>query len=233
VVAVSRSQVPDLRGLGYRAERVRVIPNGLPALRPTRNRAEVRRELGLGDDDVAAILVAVLRPEKRADRFVDAVSRAHSFDPRVRGLVVGGGPQLDEIRARAGAAGSGVIVLGERTDVPDLIAAADIVCVTSDVEGLPMSVLEAMALARPIVATDVGGLREVILPGQTGSLVPATDTAAFTDEILDLASDPVRRAALGEEAFRRFHEQYTVERMVDGYVALFSDLLERVDARMT
>ena len=226
VVAVSRSQLPDLRGLGYREERVRVIPNGLPPLRPVRDRSEVRRELGLADDDVAAVLVAVLRPEKRADRFVDGVARAHSFDPRVRGIVVGGGPLLDEIQAQARAADSGVTVLGQRTDVPELIAAADVVCVTSDVEGLPMSVLEAMALARPIVATDVGGLREIVIPGRTGSLISAADATALSEELLRLASDPARRTAMGEEALRRFNEQYTLERMVDGYVALFSELLD-------
>ena len=225
-VAVSRSQLPDLRRLGYPEERVRVIPNGLPALRPTRRRSEVRRELGLGDDDVVAILVAVLRPEKRADRFVDAVSRAHSLDPRVRGIVVGGGPQLDQIRARARATDSGVSVLAQRTDVPELITAADLVCVTSDVEGLPMSALEAMALGRPIVATDVGGLRDVILDGRTGTLVPVGDTSAFADAVLDLANDPARRTSMGDEALRRFRERYTVERMVDEYVALFSTLLE-------
>ena len=225
VVAVSRSQLPDLHELGYRDERMRVIPNGLPALRPTRDRAEVRRELGLADDDVAAVLVAVLRPEKRPDRFVDAVARAHSFDARVRGIVVGGGPLLDEIMVRARATDGGVTVLGQRTDVPELIAAADVVCVTSDVEGLPMSALEAMALARPIVATDVGGLDEVVIPGRTGALISRTDTTAFSEELLHLASDPARRAAMGKEALRRFNDEYTVERMVDGYVALFSDVL--------
>ena len=232
VVAVSRSQLPDLHGLGYRDDRVRVIPNGLPTLRPTRDRAEVRSELGLHDDDVAAVLVAVLRPEKRADRFVDAVARAHSLDRRVRGIVVGGGPLLDEIQVRARAADSGVIVLGQRTDVPELIAAADVVCVTSDVEGLPMSALEAMALARPIVATDVGGLHEVVVPGRTGSLISTTDTTELSDELLRLASDPARRAAMGDEALRRFNDTYTVERMVDGYVALFSDLLEDAGRRV-
>ena len=225
-VAVSRSQLPDLRRLGYPEERVRVIPNGLPALRPTRARSEVRRELGLGEDDVAAVLVAVLRPEKRADRFVEAVARAHSVDPRVRGIVVGGGPLLAEVQALCRAVDSGVLVLGQRTDVPELIAAADVVCVTSDVEGLPLSALEAMALARPIVATDVGGMRDVVVPGRTGALVSTTDTSAFSNALLDLASDPARRTSMGEEALRRFNEEYTLERMIDGYAALFSEILE-------
>jgi glycosyltransferase involved in cell wall biosynthesis len=225
-IAVSRSQLPDLEELGYRGERIRVIPNGLPPLRPARDRSEVRRELGLADDDVAAVLVAVLRPEKRADRFVDGVARAHSLDPRVRGIVVGGGPLLDEIRARAQAADSGVTVLGQRTDVPELIAAADVVCVTSDVEGLPMSALEAMALARPIVATDVGGLREVVMPGRTGALISTADATALSEELLRLAADPARRTAMGEEALRRFNDTYSVERMVDAYVKLFSELVE-------
>lgn len=229
VVAVSPSQIPDLVRLGYREGRIRVIPNGLPELRSSRERAVVRRELGLGDDDVAVVLLAMLRPEKRADRFVDAVAIAHASNPRIRGLVVGSGPQLDAIRARAGAGETGVTVLGERSDVAELITAADIVCVTSDVEGLPMSVLEAMALARPIIATDVGGLREVVLPGRTGVLVPTLDSTAFAEAILDLAADSETRRAMGDAGLRHFRASYTVERMVDGYVDLFRDLLVSAD----
>ena len=121
-------------------------------------------------------------------------------------------------------------VLGERSDVAELITAADIVCVTSDVEGLPMSVLEAMALARPIIATDVGGLREVVLPGRTGVLVPTLESTAFAEAILDLAADSETRRAMGDAGHRHFRASYTVERMVDavrGY--LFRDLLVSMD----
>lgn len=222
-VAVSESQLPDLLRLGYRERTIRVIPNGLPDLRPIRSRGDVRRELGLGDDEVVAALVATLRPEKRADRFIDAVTRAHARESRVRGLLVGGGPQLEAMRARAEAGGDAVLVLGERSDVADLMTAADAVCLSSDVEGLPMTALEAMALARPVISTDVGGLHDAVLPGRTGWLV-SRSTDALAAALLELAGDLPHGRAMGEEARSLFRERYTVERMADAYVALFREV---------
>ena len=112
----------------------------------------------LEDDDFLAILVATLRPEKRPDLFVAAIAAATRRDRRIHGLVVGGGPELERTRTLAGGrridAG-----IGSREAVGELVAAADAVCLTSDVEAAPMSLLEAMALGQPVIATDVGGSR--------------------------------------------------------------------------
>lgn len=223
-VAVSASQTPELIRLGFAADRIAVIPNGIPVPEVSRTGASVRRELGLADDDVVALFAATLRPEKNAGRFVDAVLRAHRLEPRLRAVIAGAGPELESVRARVAAAPDVVHVLGERGDVGDLLVAADVVCLTSTFEGLPMTVLEAMALGRPVIATRVGGLADAVEDGLTGRLVPPDDVDAFADALVSLASAPKECAAMGEAGRRVYEARYTLERMVDAYAAV---LVER------
>jgi glycosyltransferase involved in cell wall biosynthesis len=225
-VAVSRTQVGELVRLGFRGERIAVIPNGIPEPAPQRAREAVRAELGVGCDDVLVLLVATLRPEKRAGLFVEVVRRAHAQEPRLRGAVAGGGPQLAHVRSLAAASGGIVSVLGERDDVADLMAAADVVCLTSAVEGLPVTALEAMALSRPLLASRVGGLADAVADGSTGMLVAPEDVAGFADALVALAKAPERRRAMGEAARRAYLERYTLSSMLDRYVDLLAPLAE-------
>ena len=224
VVAVSASQLPELAELGYRRERIRVIPYGVPELVPERASPEVRAELGLAETDFVALLVAGLRPEKRVELFIDAVAAARAREPRIHGVIAGGGTALEVVRARAADAG-GVSVLGERSDVADLIAAADVLCLTSRTEGLPVSILEAMALATPAVATAVGGIPGVVAAGKTGVLVEADGAEAFAAALCDLARDPGQVAALGRAARRLYETSYTVDHAADAYATLIRELL--------
>jgi glycosyltransferase involved in cell wall biosynthesis len=224
VVCVSETQIPDLRRLGYRGSSIRVIPNGIPDPRPTPPASEMRLQLGLEDDDIVLLLVATLRPEKRADLFVEAVAQASETDKRVKGLVVGKGPQLAQVEAQARGLGGVVRVLGERSDVPVLMTCADAICLSSDVEAVPMTVLEAMAVGRPIIATSVGGVSEIVTPSETGWLVPRNDPRSFAEAILELAADPERRRAMGAKARARFQREYRVELMVERYAELLSEV---------
>jgi glycosyltransferase involved in cell wall biosynthesis len=224
VVAVSSSQLAELARLGFRSARITVIPNGIPAPTAARPRTEVRAELDVADDDVLALLVATLRPEKRAGDFVEAVGRAHAREPRLQGLVVGGGPELERVRSLAAGPAGVVRVLGERSDVADLIAAADVVCLTSAFEGLPISVLEAMALSRPLVATRVGGIPDAVEDGRSGRLVPPGDTDAFAEALVALARAPALRRAMGETALAAYRKHFTLEAMADRYADLLAAL---------
>jgi glycosyltransferase involved in cell wall biosynthesis len=180
----------------------------------------VRAELGLPREAFVALLLAVLRPEKRVDRFVRAVSSASGVDPRIRGLVAGYGPEESQIRRLAAEAGGAVGVLGHRRDVADLIDSADVVCLTSDLEGGPYAAFEAMALGRPVAAMRAGALDEVVVDGETGLLVPPADEERFTDVLVALARDPERAGALGAAARHRQAACFEAGQMCDSYAAL-------------
>jgi glycosyltransferase involved in cell wall biosynthesis len=224
VVAVSTTQLPELVRLGYPAASIRVIPNGIPEMIPDRGREEVRAELGLDVDCFVATLVATLRPEKRAELFVDAVVAAHDADSRVRGLVVGDGPEMETVRRHVAAGQGAVEILGERADIPELMNASDVIGLSSVAECLPLTVLEAMALSRPVIGTDVGGMAEPVADGETGLLVPAGSSAALASAILELSRDPARAAAMGAAGRRRYEDAYTLGAMVESYSTLFRDV---------
>lgn len=225
-VTVTERRVPELIKRGFRRERVHVIGNGVDAeaLQPARGSDELRSELGLAGEAFVALLPAVLRPEKRADRFVRAVSLASASEPRIRGLVAGYGPGESTIRRLAAATHGAVAVLGHRSDVPDLINASDAVCLTSELEGEPYAALEAMALARPVVAMRAGALEDVVLDAETGVLVPAADERALADALVALARDPARARALGAAGRERQRARFDADRMCDAYAALFRGL---------
>ena len=217
LVVVSEAQLEELRRLGYRPARTTVVHNGVPTPQPSRPRADVRRDLGLGDADVAVFLIATLRPQKNAPLFLTAARDAAASEPSIRAFVAGGGPELPRVRELA--RGTGIRVLGERDDVPDLLAAADLVCLSSFTEAFPMILLEAMALGRPVISTDVGGVREAVVDGCTGLLVPPRDARALAEALRSLAADPAARARLGANAVAR-HERFTLDAMVDGYASV-------------
>lgn len=225
-IAVTSAQIPALVAAGYRRSTIRVIPNGVPDLRPGRQAAEVRAELGLDEGVFVAMLAARLEPLKQVHLFVEAVVRAQSENDRIRGVVVGSGSEFPRIDSLARRSAGIVRALGERADVVDLLAMADAVCLASKAEALPMVVLEAMALGRPIVATSVGGVPEALGDGAAGLLVPPGDPDALAAALVRLADDPAQAAELGLAARRRWSERYSAERMADAY----ADVLESMSS---
>jgi glycosyltransferase involved in cell wall biosynthesis len=217
VIAVTERQFPYLLDLGYRQERMLAVWSGIPALQAKRSRAEIRAELGLQADDYAAFLIATLRPEKRADVFIDAVARARESDGRIKGFIAGRGPELAGITKVAAEMNGAVEVLGSRSDIPDLMLAADAVCLTSDAEALPMVLIEAMALGRPVIATDVGGTSEIVVDGETGDLVQPGDVEALADNLVAWARAPQRPLAYGKAGLKRQQTLFTQERMARDY----------------
>jgi glycosyltransferase involved in cell wall biosynthesis len=224
VVAVTQRQVPPLEALGYPRGRIDVVPNGLfeSHVQGVASSNELER------DAFAVLCVAGLRPEKRVDLFIEAVAAARREDASLRGYVAGEGPERERLERLA--EGSGVTLLGVRRDVLELIRAADAVCLPSEAEALPMSILEAMALERPVVATDVGGTAEQVVDGETGHLVPAGDPDAIRHALLALAADPERARELGVAGRRRQRERFTGEAMVDGYLSAFEEAVRRGQA---
>jgi glycosyltransferase involved in cell wall biosynthesis len=221
VIAVTERQRAPLERLGYSGGRIEVVPNGVFA----RDVEGVAPSAQLAGDGFPVMCVAGLRPEKRVDLFIEAVAAARAENPAIHGYVAGDGPERE--RLEPVAARGGVTLLGARRDVLALVAASGALCLPSEAEALPMSILEAMALARPVVATDVGGTPDQVLDGETGYVTPPGDAAAVTRALLGLASDPRRAEAMGVAGRMRQRERFTGAAMVDGY----EDALERAVSR--
>ena len=224
VVAVTQRQVAPLEALGYPQRHIAVVPNGVFA----RDVEGVRPSAELDGDGFAVLCVAALRPEKRVDLFIDAIGAARRRNASVRGYVAGEGREHERLRPLAEQ--HGVTLLGARRDVLELTAAAGATCLPSEAEAMPMSILEAMALGRPVVATDVGGTCELVRDGETGHLVPAGDSAAITRAVLGLAADPKRADKMGAAGKVRQRERFTGEAMVQGYARAFEEAVQRGQA---
>ena len=227
VVAVDRTQTEHLVRDGYRRDAVRVIPNGVVNDPPVRDRRTVRAELGVNASDFLAVLVAALRPEKQAPLFVTQVTAAHAVEPAIIGIVVGDGPDGNSVRLAAERSGGAVRAIGYRADALDIMHAADVVCLTSAVEASPMSVLEAMSVARPVVATDVGGVHELVADGATGVLVDPQRPAEMATALVALARDRSRAKELGDTGRLRQHRRYSLDAMLRAYADLLGNLSQR------
>jgi glycosyltransferase involved in cell wall biosynthesis len=229
VIEVSERQRAPLERLGYKRERIVTVPNGVfaSAVVTSADRVAMRVSLGLGDGDFAVLCVANLRVEKGVDAFVEAVRRARDESRlTLRGLVAGDGPERERLE-RVVAGIDGVELLGSRGDVPDLMAACNAVALLSDAEALPMSILEAMALAKPVVTSDVGGAREAVAHGETGFVVPPGDAAAATAALAKLAADPAAAQAMGERGRARQRKTFDGEAMVEGYWRALEEVATR------
>jgi glycosyltransferase involved in cell wall biosynthesis len=148
------------------------------------------------------LAVARLAPQKGLGTLIDAAARWRDRDPALLLLIAGSGPLAGSLARRAEAAGASVRFLGQRDDVPALLAAADVVVVASDWEGQPLIVQETLRAGRPLVASRAGGIPE--LTGETAALlVPPGDSAALSAAVLSVLDDPGLAARLSEAAASR------------------------------
>lgn len=206
-------------------DRLQVIWNGIdPGEAPTpAGRAAARAALGCAADEVLVGAVARLDPVKDVPMLVEAVARAARVQPNLALAVVGDGPERAAIAAAVVRHGAGdrVRLLGHREDVRALLAGVDVFANSSTSEGISLTLLEAMAAERPIVATAVGGTPEVVVDRETGRLAPARDAAAFADALVETAADPARARARGEAGRRRLLAHFTIDEMVRRYEAIY------------
>ncbi len=211
-----------LRAAGLRRVPLSVVANAISPPPPA-DRSATRRGLGLRDDEPVALCVARLVPQKRHDVLVDAWSRLPG-EPVL--LLAGVGELADEVAQDAHRRGLGdrVRLLGERQDVPALLAAADVVVLSSDWEGLPIALLEAQGAGVPVVATDVDGVREA-MGTDAARLVPPRDPAALATALAEVLTDGDLRAAMSQAARQRRAARGSADAMVDAYLAIYASLL--------
>jgi len=216
VVANSTAAAAQLRREGVPAAKIRTIFNGVdcatfaPARLPGR---AIRR----------VATVANLRPEKGHDTLIAAAALVVGQRPDTEFLVVGGGPLDASLKREVELRGLGAQVqfLGERSDVPALLASSDLFVLPSRSEASPNGVLEAMATGLPVVASRVGGLPELIESGVNGLLVEPDRPAELAAAMLDLIGRPHVAAALGVAAREKAERQYSFDRMVSGFEHLY------------
>lgn len=214
------------------AHKVLVVPNGVDTdrFRPDpAARERLRSQLGVGSRFVW-LAVGRLEPVKDFPSLLQAFAhlRRDGHDPVL--WLVGDGPEAPRLRAEARElrVEGAVRFWGVRRDVPALMSAADALALPSRSEGQPLVLLEAAACGLPVVATDVGGVREVVEDGRTGFLVPPGDPEALAGAMARLmALPPPRRAAMGQAARGYVEARYALERVVDRWEALYRDLLRR------
>ena len=211
----------------YRGGSRSVIPNGV-SVPDDVDTSEVRRELELDGNVKLVVHVGNIRPLKGHRNLVKAVSKLGRGDYQV--VSIGGEKNpgdLQEIRDFAAAHGVAdrIRFLGRRADAISFIAAADIYVNPADVEGLPVSILEALALQRPVVATAVGGVPSIIRDGETGLLVPPDDPAALAAGIERLVNNPGYAEDLGRKGADLVRSQYSLEAMVRATEAVYEQVL--------
>lgn len=239
VIAVSSDLRREILRWGARPEHVTTILNGIDPEAFRRNpgrRDAVRAALGLSDGDVVVGSVGRMTRAKRFDLLLEAVALSRTTVPSLRVVLVGEGEERAALEAASQRLGLGdrCAFLGHRTDIADLHNAFDVFVQSSDYEGTPNAVLEAMALETPIVATDTGGTRELTVDGIDGLLVPTGNPAALAHALLTVLEDPagaavrVRNARLRVERTLSFDAR--TRRLEDIYRALIQDCRVRVAA---
>ena len=227
LVAITAGQRRELVALGIGSDATVVeIPLGLQ-LAPfidVPSRTEARVALGLPEDAPVVAIVARLVPIKDVGLFLRTLAKLKR--PAI-GLIVGDGEERASLESLAVSLGiaSRCRFLGWQRDVRSLYAAADVVVLTSRNEGSPVSIIEAMAAARPVVCTDVGGVSDVVASGVSGILVPYGDAEGLATAIDGLLADPAMRERLGNEARNAVYPRYDVSRLVTDITALYASLV--------
>jgi glycosyltransferase involved in cell wall biosynthesis len=182
------------------------------------------RPAGRNATQVVAIVVAQLVRAKRVDRFLEALALARRSTPELKGVVAGDGPERSSLEAHAGRLGllaDGVQFLGWSDDVPGLLAGAHMLVLTSDHEGLPNVVLEAMAARLPVVTTPAGDAAAVVEDGVNGFVVPFDGVEELVDRLIRLARSPALRQQFGEAGYQRVKARYASAGLGDQLIAVY------------
>jgi glycosyltransferase involved in cell wall biosynthesis len=208
-----------IEGYGLPAERVFSIPTGVDTDRffPRPPEWSLKQSLGLPKESPVVTLVAVLRTQKRHELVLAAAPKIIARFPKTRFLFVGDGPGRNRIsRAieQQNLAAS-VLLTGYRQDIPEILSFTDIAVIPSLAEGIPQFLLQAMAMAKPAVATRVGGIPEIITSGTNGLLVPPEDPQALAEAVCSLLADPGKTDELGAKARRLIEDHFTLLQMAD------------------
>ena len=232
VLAVCDAIRRELIAEGLAGEKVVVQLNGVDtsSYRPSQDPHSIRlKRLGVGAATPVIGHVGSLLPIKAQHVLIEAFATVRAAFPKARLVMIGRGPLRAELEALARRLGvdDGLVMLGERVDVPELLPCFDLLMMSSQVEGCPNVVIEAMACGVPVVATRAGGTPEVILDGETGFLAEVGDAKALARYASAILGDPGGARQLGERARKRVEERFDVRRMIADRMSLLDAVADR------
>lgn len=228
-VAVAEEVAASVESM-YGIRRCRVIANCIPTelyANPKTSRHEWRAKHGFQDNDVLFVCVARFAPQKNHALLLKSFAQGPASDPRAHLVLVGEGELRAELeeQARNLSLTGKVHFLGLRSDIPDVLGAMDVFVMSSDYEGNPLSVLEAMASGLPIISTAVGGVPNLFEAGKEGFLVPAGDEHGLAKSMNSLLKYEPARQSMGAAAKSRAKKNYDVSNMVRAYEEVYEDQL--------
>jgi glycosyltransferase involved in cell wall biosynthesis len=233
LVAVSEQVKRDLIGYGVAsANKITVIPLGLdlePFLDARSRRGEFRREMAFTADAKLIGIVGRIFPIKNHALFIESAARIAAVERAARFVVVGDGtlrPALEDQARRLGIAGR-IVFTGWRSDLPRLYADLDVLVVSSNNEGTPLSAIEAMATSCPVVATRVGGIPDIITDEVTGRLVWPGEAEGIAGAVLDLLANPEKASRIGANAMIAARQRFDVKRLITDMDGLYRELLNK------
>lgn len=215
--------------LGVRPQRLFVVYNGINArdfaspLTP----AEAKRKVGLPSTVPVISIIGRLEPQKNHALFLDVAARLRAVAPEAKFLVAGDGSLRESLeqRARALDLTETVHFLGVRTDMPDILAATDLMVLTSHYEGVANALLEAMCVGLPVVSTDYAGVEELLVDGREGFIVPRGDAAAMAERVLQLLQNPPLARRMGQEGRKTVAARFSMEAMGAGLYSVYEKCL--------
>ena len=225
LIAVGEQVKKDLlrEGIGQPSQ-YEVIPPGLQ-LGPLPDREQARAEFGLKPHDAVVCFIGRLTAIKRIDRLIEVVRLTAKDVPTIKFLIAGEGAEFPTL-LKARDDGLPIMALGWRPDIELILAASDIMILTSDNEGTPVSLIQAGLAGLPVVSTDVGSVKDVVRAGQSGILTDA-DASSLANEIARLTRDPNERRRLGEFARQNYAQRYGSRVLVDRHLEVYRRILER------
>ncbi len=226
-IAVSEAILTAMQAhSALKTDRVTVVPNGLGCPDPARltPTAEVRRTLGIAPNVPMIVCAARLEPEKDVASLIAAMGLLKKKNSRAVCVIAGHGSLREALDQQIAGLGLGetVRLLGFRSDVLSLINAADLFVLPSLAEPFGLVLLEAMSLAKPVVATNSGGPTEIVRHGETGLLVPPGDSAALAESLARLTESPDLAGKMGQQGSARFTERFTAKRMARDTAAVYA-----------
>ena len=212
--------------------KVFMIPNGIDTGRfrsSDESRNQWRTDVGIPADSPVLGIVAALRPEKNHELFLECAARTLEKVPNAHFVIAGDGPRRADLEALTAdkAITDNVHFLGSVSDIPGVLSMVDVFALTSHNEASPVSILEALSCGRPVVATDVGSIKESVIEGTTGYLCEAGNADDISARWIELMSDPELREAMGRKGRAHVIDNSSLDSMTDGYTELVESLYDQ------